>query len=336
MKPICLYGHERPITQIIYNKDGDLIFTAGKNTTANVWFSQNGERLGSFNGHNGVIWSLDVDWTSSKLTSGSGDSTLKLWDISNGKEITSITQHASVRVCKFSFSGNLVLCVVETFKDNLGEVRVIDTREKNQMNGDKCHYSLSCSDKVRIGAGIWGDLEDTVIVGKDNGDIDVIELRKSSSVKTIKAHTGIITDMQKHADGTMFITASKDHTAKLFGIYDFDCVRTYAAERPVNSAAISPNRPHVLLGGGQEAHDVTVTATQSGKFDAKFYHLIYAEEFGRVKGHFGPINSVAFNPDCSGFATGGEDAYVRLHTFDPDYDEVEQHLFSIPSASVAA
>lgn len=56
----------------------------------------------------------------------------------------------------------------------------------------------------------------------------------------------------------------------------------------------------MLLGGGQEAHDVT-TAAQTGKFDARFYHMIFAEEFGRVKGHFGPINSVAFNPDGSGY-----------------------------------
>ncbi len=29
------------------------------------------------------------------------------------------------------------------------------------------------------------------------------------------------------------------------------------------------------------------------------------------------------------FATGGEDGYVRLHTFDPDYDEMEQKFFSV-------
>ena len=31
---------------------------------------------------------------------------------------------------------------------------------------------------------------------------------------------------------------------------------------------------------------------------------IYMEEFGQVKGHFGPINSVAFHPDGNGFVTG--------------------------------
>lgn len=40
---------------------------------------------------------------------------------------------------------------------------------------------------------------------------------------------------------------------------------------------------------------------------------IYQEEFGTVRGHFGPINAVAFHPDGRSFASGGEDGYVRLH-----------------------
>ena len=61
----------------------------------------------------------------------------------------------------------------------------------------------------------------------------------------------------------------------------------------------------VVMGGGQEAMDVTTTSTRIGKFDARFYHLIFEEEFGRVKGHFGPINSVAFHPDGKGFVSIG-------------------------------
>jgi len=53
----------------------------------------------------------------------------------------------------------------------------------------------------------------------------------------------------------------------------------------------------VVLGGGQEAMDVTTSSTRVGKFDARFFHLIFEEEWGRVKGHFGPINSLAFHPD---------------------------------------
>lgn len=57
----------------------------------------------------------------------------------------------------------------------------------------------------------------------------------------------------------------------------------------------------VVLGGGQEAMEVTTTTTKAGKFDARFYHLVFAEEIGRVKGHFGPINSLAFHPSGERF-----------------------------------
>ena len=42
----------------------------------------------------------------------------------------------------------------------------------------------------------------------------------------------------------------------------------------------------VVLGGGQEAREVTTTTTKAGKFDTRFYHLVFEEEIGRVKSHF--------------------------------------------------
>ena len=48
MRPYVLMGHSRPLTQVVYNREGDLIFTTGKDNVANIWFSSNGERLGSF------------------------------------------------------------------------------------------------------------------------------------------------------------------------------------------------------------------------------------------------------------------------------------------------
>jgi translation initiation factor 3 subunit I len=51
--------------------------------------------------------------------------------------------------------------------------------------------------------------------------------------------------MQMSKDGTMFITASKDSTAKLFDTDSLMCLKTYKTERPVNSAAVSPIFDHV-------------------------------------------------------------------------------------------
>lgn len=57
-------GHERSLTQIKFNREGDLLFTCSKDSIINVWYAHNGERLGTYDGHNGAVWTIDVDCTS--------------------------------------------------------------------------------------------------------------------------------------------------------------------------------------------------------------------------------------------------------------------------------
>jgi len=47
--------------------------------------------------------------------------------------------------------------------------------------------------------------------------------------------------------------------------------------------------------------------------------MIFEEELGSVPGHFGPVNVLSYSPDGKGFASGGEDGFVRLHHFDKEY-----------------
>ena len=113
-------------------------------------------------------------------------------------------------------------------------------------------------------------------------------------------------------DKTLFITGSKDTRAHLIDATSLSILKTYRTENPVNGAVISPLHPHVLIGGGQDAMKVTVTSASQGKFETRFFHMIYEEEFGRVKGHFGPINAVAIHPHGTAYVSGSEDGYVTL------------------------
>lgn len=58
----------------------------------------------------------------------------------------------------------------------------------------------------------------------------------------------------------------------------------FRSDPPMNSAAISPIREHTELGAGKEAMSVTRAAHSSGRFEAKLYHMAFAEECAIFKG----------------------------------------------------
>jgi len=125
----------------------------------------------------------------------------------------------------------------------------------------------------------------------------------------------------------MFITASSDQTSKLWDSETMTCLKTYPSDRPLNSAAISPVMKHCIMGGGQEAMNVTRTGHKSGHFEVDFYHMVFQEFLGSVKGHFGPVHSVAFSSDGKSFASGSEDGYIRLHNFPAPYYDPKDKFF---------
>ena len=93
--------------------------------------------------------------------------------------------------------------------------------------------------------------------------------------------------------------------------------------KPMLPVEGKPILEHIILGGGQDAMAVTTTSSKAGKFDSKIFYKIYEEEIGGIRGHFGPINALAWHPDGRSFTSGGEDGYARIHHFDNDYFRIK-------------
>jgi translation initiation factor 3 subunit I len=131
-----LNGHSRAITQIKYSREGDLLFSSGKDQCPNVWYSLNGERLGTFEGHSGAVWSIDVNWDTTRFMSGSADPCLCMWDCSTGKEIGRISTASSVRTCNFSYSANMAMYSTDKQMGNQCEMFIIDVRNADDSIGE--------------------------------------------------------------------------------------------------------------------------------------------------------------------------------------------------------
>ncbi|CAO2589199.1 Eukaryotic translation initiation factor 3 subunit I, partial [Lemmus lemmus] len=322
MKPILLQGHERSITQIKYNREGDLLFTVAKDPIVNVWYSVNGERLGTYMGHTGAVWCVDADCILLAVSQPALRCSLWTWGFDKGKQLALLKTNSAVRTCGFDFGGNIIMFSTDKQMGYQCFVSFFDLRDPSQIDSNEPYMKIPCNDS-KITSAVWGPLGECIIAGHESGELNQYSAKSGEVLVNVKEHSRQINDIQLSRDMTMFVTASKDNTAKLFDSTSLEHQKTFRTERPVNSAALSPNYDHVVLGGGQEAMDVTTTSTRIGKFEARFFHLAFEEEFGRVKGHFGPINSVAFHPDGKSYSSGGEDGYVRIHYFDPQYFEFE-------------
>ncbi len=207
MKPISLHGHERSITQIRYNREGDLLFSSAKDYYPNVWYSINGERLGTFgsstdrdnDSHMGAVWCNDVDWETKNFLSGAADNTCRLWDVCTGKKVGRFDTSSSVRTCCFSYSGNLAAFSTDRQMGHPCIINVVDVRE---FSGDKIVMSMTIPPSgPKVTAAVWANLDEQIVTGHDNGDIVLWDVKTKKKIKIISDHGRAISDMQLSRDG---------------------------------------------------------------------------------------------------------------------------------------
>lgn len=319
------------MTQVKYNADGDLLFTASIDKVVNVWYSHNGELLGSYRGHTGSVFSVDINKNTTLVATGSSDGTACIWNAQTGERLFAWETVSTVKCAQFSPDGTKLVLVTDNNFGRKSTVQVYEINTELGDGGDNCPAKTQSTEPLikientefpTFTTGAWCYDGKHFIAAHKDGSISKYNLEQSTGgklVEHLKIHDDVITDLQMSFDRTYFLTASRDKTAKLFDCDTLKQYKTFADRAPLNSASLTPIKDFVILGGGQDAGSVTTTTAQEGDFKSKFYHKIFEDLLGEVKGHFGPINSISVDPKGKSYATGGEDGYVRLHHFDKQY-----------------
>lgn len=260
-----------------------------------VWRSDTGERLGTFGGHKGTVWDLDCDRFTNRLLTASADATCRLWSCETGECLAVFPHKGPVRGVAWAEGNEMFATISDPFVEFNAKICIYDAPLNARQFSDTPKLDI---DLPKIGGkrhnptGIhWTALNEDLLVAFDNGAVRLYDPETGDMKEEIMAHEKKINRLRFNRDKTLFITSSADCTSKLFDAVDLKHLKTYRTDRPVNDAVIHDAKEHILLGGGQEAMSVTTTAGKVGKFETRFFRLVYEEEFGRVKGHFGPINA---------------------------------------------
>ena len=298
-----VFFHKRPITDIRFHPDGDLLFASSKDSTASM-MNLDGKLLGSFHEHHGSITTLSP--SEFKLATGCTDMTLILWDILTGSIISSSNVDSVIRGC--DFSDNLYFCTDKSMNKEsfLGRYDIRTNKPERIHLVDSSPTSLFKSTNY-------------LIFSNDSGEISKFDLRSNKIIGKRKVHKDKITALKPSACRSFFVSASKDSYSKIIDCETFEEKKVFGCDEPVNSAAIFPTNDKLVVVGGIDARDVTTTRGK-GSFDALFFDVVTQQRVGHFTMHFGTINTVDVHPSGTHFATGSEDGSFCLVKLGLDFN----------------
>lgn len=296
--------HNRTITDLKYNKEGDLLFAGSKDTTASV---TRDHILGTYSGHEGAINVIDVNSSSTLLATGGADKKLIIWDVETGKKINEFVVDSMVKSLAF-FDDKLIYLTDDSFNASpkIGIIKGEKQSEKNLSFVPTKGVIDFTHTKLMIG-------DESGMIHKMNLDFDVVE--------EMKVHNGRINNLKNSYCSTFFVTSSNDCSSKIVD-YDFNIVKTYITEESVNCSAVFRTNDILISAGGMTARDVTTTRSNSS-FNVNFFDIVDCKLKGSYSTHFGTINTLDVHPSCTKYASGGEDASICIVEFGNDLENVE-------------
>lgn len=311
-----------------YNNNGDIIYIGDKDSkTITAIDTHDYNIIGTFSGHNGIVWNLDISKDDNLLITASGDLTIGFFDAKNG---TNIFQSSEKCIPKYVstqkkniLESNLVAIICEAItKKSSTYISIYDLDNINNKNFSiKIKLIWSRQSKPNVLTWISNN---ELVIGCDDGKIIVrnIDDLEGINEKEYQIHFGQIKSIVWNKTYTQILTGSLDCTAKHLDVYNgFNILNTYKSSVPVNYAIWNHNDRKVILGGGIEA--MNVAKTSDNDLNIKIYRTSDQKLTNHIGSHFGPIRYIDKSPCNKNFMTASQDGSVKIY-FIIDTEQVEQ------------
>jgi WD40 repeat protein len=291
--PIALLrGHEGPVSSATFSPDGELVLTASEDGSARVWRWSASKEIKVLKAGDGRIFSAAFSPEGGELVvTASDDQTARVWAWRKGTLLTRLRAPGPILSASFSPDDRFVVTAASSESGQLqvwevyNNERAITGRPLVTLRGHKgpCYDAAFSPDGKLVasacaegGSRLWDPA-----TGKTEDDF----------VPTRSAVTAAISQ-----DGTRLVTGDKQGTVQVWSVPGLDRGASVEARQAVESVAFSPDREHVAV------------ATENGA-------VIWRATGTRptvLKGHLGPVLSVAFSPDGKLVITAGSDQTARI------------------------
>ena len=325
------------MTTVKYNNKGDYLYISDKESKVITMVDTINNKIERvFNGHNGVIWYVDITLDDNILISCSGDFNIIVWNAKTGDIIEKINETGipkCLSVLKIQDDINSNINVVGIYCDSL-------SRRNNpyiKILGIDNNFNITLIKNItwlysKITTINWIDI-DKLVVGCDDGLIYTFNINDDISnldnLIKINHHTESIKSIVVNKNRTNILSSSLDCTSKIIELKEMSVLKTFTSECPINFSIYNFNERKVILGGGVEA--MLVAKTSKNDLSLKIYDVKSGKLKQSMQSHFGPIRFIDKCPNSKNFATASQDGTVKIYLFDKLNDDDNNNLDITPT-----
>jgi serine-threonine kinase receptor-associated protein len=294
-RPTLCPGHSRPVQQLCYVVAEDvsypLLLSSCLDGKALIRNANSGDWIGSLLGHKGSIKCVRASRDCQYFGTASTDFTARIWDGRNGEVVKELVHPHMVLTCDFSADHFIT-------GSKKKEIRVYDLEDLDA---------------------------DPVILPSENGAVDFVTATQSSYIFTSSTSEPEIHvwDLRTNEQVRTLEIPNEQPLSSMEYSSDLQCIVCTAGSdilsisvddlsMKITTVEVEGNKLELSCCSYSPDGDLVCL---SGKPKAEHIHVLSASDFSLInvlKGHHGPVHSLAWHPDGSSFASGSEDGTVRI------------------------
>ncbi len=296
LRELVRFAHDDAVGAASFSPDGTRIVTAsGK--TMRVWDAATGKELVCTT-YNGSVWSASFSPDGARIVGILNDPTARVWDAATGKELAKLAHGFVIRSASFSPGGARIVTAsldhtARVWDAATGKELVLfahdDGVKSASFNPDRTRI-VTVSGKT---AQVWDAMWDAVWDAATGKELAKFIYRELSQL----VHDGSVEAASFSPDGARIVTASDDHTARLWDAATGKELARFAHDGSVKAASFSPDGARIVTVSDIESGNLSINKTEARVWDAAT-----DKELARFALD-GSVTAASFSPDGTRIVT---------------------------------